>query len=312
MGIPKDPVKRVEWIKNIGKGHKGIPPWNKGLKLGHLSEELKRKIADANMGQKRSEEARQKMSEVAIGRKYPKDRYPNHGMRGKKMSEETKKKMSLAHSGINHPMYGKHHSEESKRKMSESSKGQIAWNKGLKGVMPEPWNKGKKFSKFVHPLYGKKHKPESIEKMSKSHKGRVSNNKGKTYEEIVGIEKAKLIKERIKKARTKQITPIKNTKIEIKVQMFLKELGYEFFTHQYMKGIEHGYQCDILIPSLNLVIECDGDYWHKYPIGTDLDHIRTKELLEKGFKVLRLWECEIKKMDINKFKEDIDTIKSGE
>ena len=84
--------------------------------------------------------------------------------------------------------------------------------------------------------------------------------------------------------------------------MFLKELGYEFFTHQYMKEIEHGYQCDILIPSMNLVIECDGVYWHKYPIGNNIDHIRTKELLEKGFKVLRLWEKEINVMNIIQFK----------
>jgi hypothetical protein len=38
-----------------------------------------------------------------------------------------------------------------------------------------------------------------------------------------------------------------------------------FFTHQYIKEIEHGYQCDILIPLMRLVIECYGDYWHKYP-----------------------------------------------
>ncbi len=113
-------------------------------------------------------------------------------------------------------------------------------------------------------------------------------------------------KERIskstKKHRPKQIIPTKDTSIEVKIQNFLKQLGIEFFTHQYIKEIEHGYQCDILIPSMNLVIECDGDYWHKYPIGNDIDHIRTSELLSKGFKVLRLWENEIKVMDINKFK----------
>jgi len=95
----------------------------------------------------------------------------------------------------------------------------------------------------------------------------------------------------------------KDTTIEIKIQNFLKQLKIEFFTHQYMKEIEHGYQCDILIPSLNLVIECDGDYWHKYPIGREIDRIRTSELINNGFKVLRLWECEIRAMRLNKFKE---------
>ena len=30
------------------------------------------------------------------------------------------------------------------------------------------------------------------------------------------------------------------------------------------------------------------------------------ELLEKGFKVLRLWECEIRKMNLNMFKDKLD------
>ena len=103
-----------------------------------------------------------------------------------------------------------------------------------------------------------------------------------------------------KETRAKLILPVKDTTIEVKIQNFLKQLGIEYFTHQYMK-IEHGYQCDILIPSMNLVIECDGNYWHKYPTRRDIDNIRTKELIEKGFKVLRLWEVEIRKMNINDF-----------
>jgi very-short-patch-repair endonuclease len=52
---------------------------------------------------------------------------------------------------------------------------------------------------------------------------------------------------------------------------------------------------------MNLIIECDGNYWHKYPIGRDIDKIRTKELIEKGFNVLRLWESEIKGIGIGDF-----------
>ncbi len=123
--------------------------------------------------------------------------------------------------------------------------------------------------------------------------GRIPWNKNKK-----GIYSKETL-EKIRKARAKQILPKKDTKIEVKIQNFLKKLGISFFTHQYMK-IEHGYQCDILIPSINLVIECDGDYWHKYPIGNDLDHVR---LLQNGFKVLRLWECEIIPMKIQDFKK---------
>lgn len=115
--------------------------------------------------------------------------------------------------------------------------------------------------------------------------------------------------EKCREARAKQILPIKDTSIEIKLQNFLKQLNIEFFTHQYMH-IEHGYQCDIFIPNKNLVIECDGNYWHSYPTGNEIDHIRTSELLAKGFKVLRLWEVEIKKMTIDEFKEKLKNDKN--
>jgi G:T-mismatch repair DNA endonuclease (very short patch repair protein) len=94
-----------------------------------------------------------------------------------------------------------------------------------------------------------------------------------------------------------------------------KQLGIEFYTHQY-KGIKHDYQTDIFIPSLNLVIECDGDYWHANPLKftnpsnrqlkqIDKDKIRTKELKEKGYNVLRLWECDIKQLNLNDFQNKL-------
>jgi very-short-patch-repair endonuclease len=111
-----------------------------------------------------------------------------------------------------------------------------------------------------------------------------------------------LMSEKKKISRSKQILPIKDTTIEIKIQNYLKELDIEFQKHKYMH-IKHGYQCDIFVPSLNLIIEVDGNYWHKYPFGTNIDKIRTQELIDKGFKVLRLWGSEIQIMDVNKFRK---------
>ena len=50
----------------------------------------------------------------------------SQSLRGKKLSEETKRKMSESHRGT----IGFRHSEESKRKMSEKAMGRQAWNKG--------------------------------------------------------------------------------------------------------------------------------------------------------------------------------------
>lgn len=147
------------------------------------------------------------------------------------------------------------------------------WNKGLKGVQ-KAWNKGIPRTK------------EEIEKQRLSIKQHYQ-----THPETIEL---------IKQSRAKQIFPKKNSSIEVTIQNYLKQLGIEFFEHHYI-NIKHAYQCDIFIPSMNLVIECDGTYWHKYPTRRDIDNIRTKELIDKGFKVIRLWEFEINKMTIDNF-----------
>ena len=130
----------------------------------------------------------------------------------------------------------------------------------------------------------------------------------------------------MRKRRAKQVFPVKDSSIEVKIQTFLKELIIEFVPHRYMTEIEHGYQCDVFIPSINLVIECDGDFMHcnpsqyppnfiRFPNSKDnqqahliwaRDKMRTNELHEAGYKVLRLWEHEIKKLKM----EDLGNILS--
>lgn len=41
------------------------------------------------------------------------------------------------------PMKGRKASDETRRKLKESHLGKIPWNKGSSGIMPAPWNKGK-------------------------------------------------------------------------------------------------------------------------------------------------------------------------
>ena len=51
--------------------------------------------------------------------------------KGKKCSEETRKKLREANKGEKNPFYGKRHSEETRRKMRESHKGKNTWSKGM-------------------------------------------------------------------------------------------------------------------------------------------------------------------------------------
>lgn len=123
--------------------------------------------------------------------------------------------------------------------------------------------------------------------------------------------------------RKYRIFPKKDTTIEVKIQEHLSFLHLEYFTHKYISDITHGYQCDILIPkqetegviiSQKTIIECDGCYFHfcsicnknKEPTKKQLeqmerDKLRTQELLDKGYKVIRLWEHNIKPMELKEF-----------
>jgi very-short-patch-repair endonuclease len=173
-------------------------------------------------------------------------------------------------------------------------------SKSVKEIMNTPEFKQKLVNIMHQPeiryrhLHNRKHYIPNSEVKEK-----IRNSTNKNYLEHPEY------KEKIKEMRAKQILPKKDTKIEVKIQDYLKILHIEFLTHQYMH-IQHGYQCDIFIPTMNLVIECFGDYWHKIPYGNPLDSLRCQELREKGYKVLVFWENEIKAIELNDLKNKLE------
>jgi len=272
------------------------------------TEEHKRKIGEFRKNKKLSEETKKRISESHKGKPHP-------WSKGKPLSKEHKRKISENGSKF---WQGKHLSKEIRKKMSESKKGRklsVETKRKMSMSHSNPSEETrKKMSESLkgekNPMYGKHPSEESIKKRLESMEGyrHSEETKRKISEKAKGHIVTFDTKKKIKEARARQILPIINTKIEVKIQNFLKQSGITFFTHQYIKEIEHGYQCDILIPSMNLIIECDGNYWHKYPIGKDIDHIRTKELIENGFKVLRLWEHEINRMTFDEFQNKLNNI----
>ena len=251
----------------------------------HLSEEEKKLISEATKKGMSNPEVRKRMSESHKGRHLPPKTEFKKGftpwIKGKEHSKESKRKMSLANKGRLPWNTGKTHSEETKRKISLAHKGKPTWNKGKTGIYSE----------------------ETKRKIGMAGKGRHPSEETKRKRRNIW-DKPEYRKLR-REIRAKQIFPLKDSNPEIKIQNFLQQLNIIFLKHKHIKEIEHSYQCDIFIPSMNLIIECDGNYWHKYPIGREIDNIRTKEIIEKGFKVLRLWESDIKKMNLNDFKDKI-------
>lgn len=203
--------------------------------------------------------------------------------------------------GHNRPWLGKKRSLETIRKIKETS----VTSEKVK-------NRGKKSSKALKEGYAsgkivawnKGLTKETSEIVNKA----AELRKGKSRPAMIGNKYAKdptpEVRQKIKDARLKQIFPKVDTKIEVIIRNFLDILNIKYKPHKVI-NIKHRYQCDFYLPDLNMVIECDGNYWHKYPFGTEIDIIRTKEMLEMGYKVLRLWESEIIKLSLDGFMKKI-------
>ena len=83
----------------------------------------------------------------------------------------------------------------------------------------------------------------------------------------------------------------KVSSIELKVKRQLEELGIRFI-HQ--KQIADGkFILDFYIPSMKLVIECNGDYWHNLEYRKQRDRELKEYVLSTGRDIIFIWEHEI-------------------
>ena len=116
------------------------------------------------------------------------------GAFGLVVSKETRSRRSESYKGRfvgeKNPFYGKKHSEETKRKISEAKTGIPSPTKGLI-FSQERKDEMSKLKKGNKNMLGKKHSLESRKKMSEKAKGRVGWNKGipRTEEEKLNLSK---------------------------------------------------------------------------------------------------------------------------
>jgi G:T-mismatch repair DNA endonuclease (very short patch repair protein) len=153
-----------------------------------------------------------------------------------------------------------------------------------------------------NPMFGKKpwnvglntHNNETIKKAGE----KVSKTQKKLWLNKTSEEKQMIIN----RLNDSMIQSKGRTKIEIKMEDLLKKLNVEYLVNYRIKN----FLVDFYIPTYNLVIECDGDYWHANPDfvkgkeltksqikNIDRDHRKNEMLFQEGIKLLRFWECEI-------------------
>ncbi|MBC8501902.1 MAG: hypothetical protein H8D35_02105 [Nitrosopumilus sp.] len=283
--------------------------------------ETRRKISEAGKGRKHTEETKRKLSEIKKGK-------PRPDLVGKEFSKETRKKISEAHKGkkfsdehktnLSQAMKGRPSSrkgvtlsEETKKKISKANKGNPSPMKGKKHTNATKMRLSKIAAGRPSPRKGKTHTKEANQKNRESHLGKTHTSESKQKMSISQNKPETLQKNRDRRA--KQVFPKEDTKPEKTVQTILKKHEINFQKHFNFKlksGKNH--QADILI-ELNHVIEVFGDYWHFNPKkydGESIQKMRKKEIKvkelwqedkdiingmeEQGYKVLVVWESELK------------------
>ena len=80
------------------------------------------------------------------------------------------------------------------------------------------------------------------------------------------------------------------TNIEVEMGQILNIIDLKF-VEQYPIRCKYGYVVDFFIPSSDLIIEADGEHWHK--LNNNHDRRRDGFLKNKGFKILRFRGNEI-------------------
>lgn len=140
-------LKPLLSIKNSGKNN---PRYGKRTTN---TEETRRKISESRKGKKNSEESKRKQSATNTG-----EGNPNYGNRWNQ-TEEAKRKISEAVRGENHPLYGKPCSEERKRNISIANTGSrwyVNMNTGERFQIKQEEFDAREDKEFLVPGSGRK------------------------------------------------------------------------------------------------------------------------------------------------------------
>jgi very-short-patch-repair endonuclease len=138
------------------------------------------------------------------------------------------------------------------------------------------------------PRLGKKCTPEQIERIRM---GVKKLNRGSEYYRKMGLRGAKKLYLR------------QPTSIEIILYETLKNRGLLFETQKIING---KFCVDAYIPSLNLIVEADGKYWHSLPKIVGKDKAENAYLTKCGYNLLRLTESEIMNHDFTRMEAELN------
>lgn len=86
---------------------------------------------------------------------------------------------------------------------------------------------------------------------------------------------------------------LKPTSIELKVKEQLDRYGIKYVQQKHIYDGNRNYYLDFYLPEFRMVIECNGDYWHKKKDRADRDRRLKRYVESTGRKIKFIWEYEI-------------------
>ncbi len=144
---------------------------------------------------------------------------------------------------------------------------------------------------------GKHHSKESNEKNRLARLGKKLSEKTKLKLNKVNLgkkhseeTKRKMSDIKIKHYEEGKYLFFKETKIELAIENELRRANIKY---QKQFGISGVGIVDFFLPDFNMIIECDGDYWHTREGVPQRDADRDLRASFKGYETLRFWEHEI-------------------
>lgn len=205
-------------------------------------------------------------------------------------------------SGEKNPMYGKKGwsnglTKDNSEQLKKASEKQSMTRKQmfLDGLLRD-------VSGEKNPMFGKKSWSNGLTKFTDKRLlkiGEITSIRMKKEWDLKTEEEKKVITDRLNKAMIQNRKP---TRIENKIDAYLKSLSLNFKQNKRLNG----FLVDFYIYDFNVVIECDGDYWHANPIkfkdkvlsdiqlkNIDRDNRKNIMLNENSIKYLRFWEFDI-------------------
>ena len=306
----RDAKKNVpqETRDKIGKALKGRKPWNKG----HTAAIDKRVAENTKGGWKHTEESKQLMREkkkgkTPVNKGQTKDtlesiRRGAEKLRGIPKTPETIEKNRIAHLGKIPHNKGKNKytyapiqigaMKASNTVFEQYKNGRKVWCDGRTSAEDERIT-GNKYSKGNTKETCEKLKiageKQSITKVEMFKNGELSiwslgYNKN-THPSVNRISEARI--DYMRKNGGRHIS-----KREDKFSDWFESLGLikgkDFIRQYLLKDMKHKYLLDFYFPKINLVIEFDGEFYHRYK--REEDRQKTQELKDKGCVVLRFLE----------------------